>query len=107
MGTVGNMIALRADVGGLDSRALPELLRRLRRHRHVQVGGRQWIAVLPEVGSVLLTDGAELVLDVLVERRALLPIVIDALEAELRRDGFRERLALRWSTPDAVPIPFR
>lgn len=101
------MIALRADVTGLDRRALPELLRRLRGHRHVQVGVRQWIVVVPEVGSVLVTDGPELVLDVLVDRRSLLPAVIDALEAEARRDGFRERVSLRWSTPDRVPVPFR
>lgn len=101
------VIALRADVSGLDSRALPELLRRLRRHRHVQVGAGQWIAVVPGVGAVLVSDGAKLVLDVLVDRRSLLPSVIDALEAEARRDGFRERLSLRWSTPDVVPVPLR
>lgn len=73
----------------------------------MQVGERQWIAVVPEVGSVLVTDGPELVLDVLVDRRSLLPVVIGALEAEVRREGFRERLALRWSTPDRMPVPFR
>ena len=51
--------------------------------------------------------GSRLTLDVLVERRAFLPVVIDSLEAELRRDGFRERIALVWSTPDVVPVPFR
>lgn len=104
------MIALRADVTALDSRARPELLRRLRGHRHVQVGTQEWIAVLPEVGSVLVTAepiGLRLGLDVLVERRALVPVVVDALETELRRDGFRERIALVWSTPDVVPVPFR
>lgn len=73
----------------------------------MQVGAAQWIVVVPEVGSVLVTDGAELVLDVLVDRRSMLPAVIDALETEARRDGFRERIALRWSTPDRVPVPFR
>ncbi|MWV48219.1 hypothetical protein GRS96_02885 [Rathayibacter sp. VKM Ac-2803] len=101
------MIALRADVSALDARVSSELLRRLRGHRNVQVSARQWIAVVPEVGSVLVTEGAAMVLDVLVERRTLLPLVIDALETELRRGGFRERIALRWSTPDAVPVPFR
>ncbi|SMH49333.1 hypothetical protein SAMN06295885_3278 [Rathayibacter oskolensis] len=101
------MIALRADVTALDARVPSELIRRLRNHRSVQVGAEQWIAVVPEVGSVLVTASSAIVLDVLVARRALLPIVIDALETELRRDGFRERIALRWSTPDIVPVPFR
>jgi hypothetical protein len=94
-------------VTALDPRALPELLRRLRRHRHVRVGERQWIALLPGTGSVLLTTGERLVVDVLVEGRALLPVVIDALEAELCADGLRERVAVRWSTPDTVPVPLR
>ncbi|PPG31646.1 hypothetical protein C5D04_12625 [Rathayibacter sp. AY1D2] len=101
------MIALRADVSALDTQALPELLRRLRRHRSVQVGECQWIAVLPGSGPVLLTAGDRLVLDLLIERRALLPVVIDALEAELRSGGFRERIALSWSTPDTVPVLLR
>lgn len=71
------------------------------------MGERQWIAVLPGSGPVLLTSGDRPVLELLIERRALLPVVIDALEAELRSGGFRERIALRWSTPDTVPVPLR
>ncbi|MCM6761295.1 hypothetical protein NB037_02575 [Rathayibacter sp. ZW T2_19] len=101
------MIPLRADVTPLDALALPVLLRRLRDHRHVQVDAQRFLALIPGVGSTLVTDGGVLAIDVMVEHRGLAPLVIDALETELRRDGFRERIALRWSTPDIVPVPFR
>lgn len=101
------MIPLRADVTPLDALALPVLLRRLRGHRHVQLDAQRFLAIVPGVGSTLVTVGPVLVLDVMTEHRRLLPLVIDALEAELRRDGFGERVALRWSTPDIVPVPFR
>jgi len=101
------VIPLRADVTPLDALALPVLLRRLRGHRHVQVDAQRFLALIPGVGSTLVTEAGVLAIDVMVEHRGLAPLVIDALETELRRDGFRERIALRWSTPDIVPVPFR
>ncbi|NQX28898.1 hypothetical protein HQQ81_16230 [Microbacteriaceae bacterium VKM Ac-2854] len=103
------MIALRATVRPrADVHVQPLLLNRLRQHRNIRIDEHTFLALVPGAGSVIVTRRiGQLLLDLVVDRRELMPVVIAGLEAELRRGGAAERIAIEWTSPDRVPVPLR
>jgi hypothetical protein len=103
------MIALRATVRPrADVHVQPLLLTRLRQHRNIRIDEHAFLALVPGAGSVIVTRRVgQLNLDLAIDRRELMPVVIAALEAELRRGGVDERITIEWSSPDRVPAALR
>lgn len=103
------MIALRATVRPrADVLVQPLLLTRLRQHRNIRIDEHAFLALIPGAGSVIVTRTVGLLhLDLVIERRELTPVVIAALEAEIRRGGVDERVSIAWTSPDRVPAALR
>lgn len=103
------MFALRATVRPqADVRVQPLLLERLRRHRSIRIDDHTFLALIPGVGSTIVTRTiGQLKLDVAVDRRESIPLVLAAIEKEIRRDHVEQRVSIEWSMPDRLAVQLR
>ena len=111
--TIEVMIAVRLSIASVDSPLWVNVVRnRFDRFQKVPVSTTESIAIIPQVGAILITDtGQALTVHAVAPDQSTLVFIRDAIALEVNNavpeTARGHRLELEWDYPQQIPLPFR
>ena len=111
--TIETMIAVRLSIASVDSPLWVNVVRnRFDRFQKVPVSTTESIAIIPQVGAILITDtGQGLTVHAVAPDQSTLVFIRDAIALEVNNavpeTARGHRLELEWDYPQQIPLPFR